>query len=585
MKHIRKVLSISLAACLTLSAPLALADTLERGALSESTIVETGKSGGKNPRGSMPEQQPRQDRGQNGRGFGQMPDSNGRNDRSGQIPDGNGANDRNGQNGTQTPPQQPNWPNGGANRGGAQPCPPSGNDLPQQPFDFNGGSNGDRRSMTPPDFQNDGEAQQGEGQTPPEMPADGQQPEDGQTPPEMPADGQLPEQGQMPGAPGQDSAPTEYAAANTLTEDTSGESYVSDADSENAVLVSDGEVKISDDTVSKTGSSDGESADFYGINAAVLASGGSTLTISGTTITSDGTHANGVFSYGSGTTVNVSDTEITTTGNNSGGLMTTGGATLNASDVTVSTSGNSSAAIRSDRGGGTVTVQGGSYSTSGVGSPAIYSTADITVSDATLTATSSEAIVIEGGNSVTLNDVDITGNDNVLNGQSTVNTNVLIYQSMSGDAADGSSSFTMNGGTMTSEAGCMFHVTNVTTTIDLAGVTFVNADDSGVFLSATQDSWGNAGKNGGIVTLKLSEQTVTGDIVTDSASSVTMSLTNGSSYTGAVNADDSGTVSVSIEEGSTWTLTADSHINSFEGELSSVNLNGYTLYVNGEAVA
>ena len=413
-------------------------------------------------------------------------------------------------------------------------------------------------------------------QTPPDMPS-GMQPTDGQTPPDMP--GGMPGEG---GFGGGSSAPTEYSAASVVTESSENESYASEADDENAVLVSGGEVTLSGATVSKTGSSDGESADFYGINAAVLASNGATLTIEDADVTSNGAHANGVFSYGEGTTVNVSGTTITTTGNNSGGLMTTGGATLNASNVTVSTAGNSSAAIRSDRGGGTVTVDGGSYETSGVGSPAIYSTADITVANATLAASSSEAVVIEGGNTVSLTDVAISGNDAVLNGQSTVNTNVLIYQSMSGDAADGNSSFTMTGGSMTAETGDMFHVTNVTTEITLSNVEFTTASD--VFLTATADSWGKSGSNGGHVTLNLSEQTVTGDMVVDEVSSLSLNLNTGASYTGAINPTGAaGTVTVTLAEGAAWTLTADSYVTAFNGSLSQVNLNGYTLYVNGEA--
>ena len=310
-----------------------------------------------------------------------------------------------------------------------------------------------------------------------------------------------------------------------------------------------------------TGSSSGDSADFYGINAAVLAKDGSTLTISGTTVTTDGSHANGVFSYGNGTTVNVSDTTITTSGNNSGGLMTTGGAALNASNLNVSTTGSSSAAIRSDRGGGTVNVSGGTYSSAGVGSPAIYSTADITVSNATLSSAVSEAVVIEGGNSVTLNNVDITGSNSRKNGQSTVSTNVLIYQSMSGDAAEGNSTFTMSGGTMTSQTGAMFHVTNVTTEINLSGVSFNYSSDSNVFLDASADAWGTSGKNGGNVTLNLNDQTISGAILQDNTSSVAVNL--------------SGT--------STWTLQGDSFITSFSGDLANVNLNGYTLYINGVA--
>lgn len=208
-------------------------------------------------------------------------------------------------------------------------------------------------------------------------------------------------------------------------------------------------------------------------------------------------------------------------------------------------------------------VNGGTYDTTGVGSPAIYSTADITVSEASLSAAKSEAVVIEGGNSVTLENVDITGSNSTLNGQSTQKTNVLIYQSMSGDASEGSSTFTMTGGTMTAKTGSMFHVTNVTTTITLEDVDFNYASDSNVFLDASADSWGSAGKNGGNVTLNLKNQDITGAILMDSTSSVT----------------------VNMDSGSTWTLTGDSSITAFNGDLDNVNLNGYTLYIGGAAVS
>ena len=378
-------------------------------------------------------------------------------------------------------------------------------------------------------------------------------------PPQMPGN----QPGGMPGGmPEGMNAPTDYSAAATVTENSNSADYSSTANSENAVLVSGSAVTISNATVSKTGSSDSGEADFYGINATVLAKDGATLTVEGTTITSDGTHANGVFSYGQGTTVNVSDTSITTTGNNSGGLMTTGGATLNATNVTVSTSGNSSAAIRSDRGGGTVNVSGGSYTSSGIGSPAIYSTADISVSNATLASSTSEAVVIEGGNTVNLTDVSISGSNSTLNGQSTIKTNVLIYQSMSGDASEGASSFTMTGGNMVSETGSMFHVTNTTTTINLDSVDFTYAADSNVFLDASADSWGRTGSNGGNVTLNLTNQSISGVIISDSVSSV----------------------SVSLDSNSTWTLQGDSYISSFSGDLTNVDLNGYTLFVDGTEV-
>ena len=385
----------------------------------------------------------------------------------------------------------------------------------------------------------------------------------------------------QPGQPGgMADSPASYDAAATLDADATGTAYSSTADNENAVLVSGNSVTISDVTVTKTGNASGEDADFYGTNAAVLATSGATLAISDADVSSSGSHANGVFSYGTGTTVVISDSTITTTGNNSGGLMTTGGATLSATNLEVSTSGNSSAAIRTDRGGGTVTVSQGTYSTSGVGSPAVYSTADITVSDATLSATKSEAIVIEGGNSVTLVGVDATGSNSTLNGQSTVKTNVLIYQSMSGDASEGESTFTMTDGSLTALTGSMFHVTNTTTTINLTNVDLTNASDSDDLLIATADSWGTSGKNGGHATVNLTSQTASGNITVDSVSSVTLNL-KGSSYKGAIG--NSGTVTVIMDANSTWTLTGNSSITSLQGDTSGINLNGYTLYVNGVA--
>lgn len=333
--------------------------------------------------------------------------------------------------------------------------------------------------------------------------------------------------------------------------------------------------------MTKTGDSSSEDADFYGDNAAILAENGGTLTLTNSTVTTNGSHANGVFSYGTGTTVNVSDTKITTSGNNSGGIMTTGGGTMNATDLTVNTSGNSSAAIRSDRGGGDVNVTGGTYKTTGVGSPAIYSTADIDVNGAALTSTASEAVVIEGGNSVSLKNCTVTGDNTTKNGQAKYLNNVLIYQSMSGDASSGSSSFTMNGGTMTSKSGAMFHVTNTTCTINLKIAT-LNLDDD-MLLTESADNWGTSGSNGGNATVNASNQTLEGIITVDSSSSLQLNLTNGSTYTGKINTSgQAGTVAVSVASGCTWTLTGDTYVSSLTNN-GTVNTNGHTLYVNGTA--
>jgi len=394
------------------------------------------------------------------------------------------------------------------------------------------------------------------------------------------------------------SSSTSYSAVKSITtneEITSGEYSSTEAD-ENAISVSgDIRVTLSDITVAKTGDSDGgDNTSFYGTNSAIIAKGGATLTITGATITTDATGANGVFSYGGsattnnsssdGTTVNISDSTITTSKDNSGGIMTTGGGTMNATNLTITTAGTSSAAIRSDRGGGTVTVNKGTYKTTGKGSPAIYSTADITVKNATLISTASEGAIIEGKNSITLENVSLTDTNNTLNGQSTTYKNVFLYQSMSGDAASGEAVFTAKNSTITTNKGDSFYVTNTTATINLENNTIVNNDSTGNFLRIQKDSWGTSGKNGGDVTLNMTNQKVSGNIVVDSISKLTMKLSNGSSFTGAINSENAGEVSLAIDKSSTLTLTGDTYVGSLtnaDSTNSNINLNGYKLYVNG----
>ena len=362
------------------------------------------------------------------------------------------------------------------------------------------------------------------------------------------------------------------------------ETYENNTDEEHAITADGEEASYSNIAVIKTGEASGDEADFYGANAAIFATNGATLNLSEITVDTDGTHANGVFSYGEGTTVNISDSVIETTGNCSGGLMTTGGGTMNATNLLIHTTGNSSAAIRSDRGGGTVTVTGGSYTTEGTGSPVIYSTADITVSDAQMESTASQGVVVEGQNSVTLNNVTLTASNVKKNSdKSEWYQAVMIYQSMSGDADEGLASFAMNGGTLTNLNGDIFFVNNTTATIDLTGASIVNEDEEGVFLRAAAAGWGSEGSNGGHVTMTASKQTIDGDMIVDEVSSLNLYLKESSSFSGAINSDgESGDVYVEIEDGSTWTLTGDSYITSLTCSAGSINLNGHKLYVNGQ---
>lgn len=362
------------------------------------------------------------------------------------------------------------------------------------------------------------------------------------------------------------------------------EEIVNSEDGGHAITADGENASYSNVKVIKTGEADGDEADFYGENSAIFATNGAELNLSGMDIETDGTHANAVFSYGEGTTVNISDSVINTTGNCSGGLMTTGGGTMNASDLTIHTTGNSSAAIRSDRGGGTVKVTGGSYETDGKGSPVIYSTADITVSDAELKSNSSQGVVVEGKNSVTLNDVMLTACNNSKNSnKSDTYQAVMIYQSMSGDADEGLASFTMNGGKLINLNGEIFFVNNTRADINLDGAEIDNSQGNGIFLKAEAAGWGNEGLNGGHVNLNASTQTIDGDMIVDDISTLNLYLKEGSTFNGAINTDGkSGDVYVEIADGSVWKLSGDSFITSLTCEADSIELNGYKLYVGDE---
>lgn len=397
------------------------------------------------------------------------------------------------------------------------------------------------------------------------------------------------------GAPGgQQGAPDGYDAANEYTEDaeSDGETFASTGTDENAILVDNGaNVTVKNAQISRNSSDStgGDNSSFYGIGSAVLAKDG-TVKVSDSEIATDAAGAAGVFAYGDGTAY-VSDTTITTKQDTSGGIHVAGGGTLYAWNVNAETSGESSAAIRSDRGGGTIVADGGTYTSNGVGSPAIYSTADIAVNDAQLTANGSEAVCIEGLNSLHLFNSDLTGNM-ADNDQNDCTWNVILYQSMSGDSEVGNSTFEMEGGSLTAKNGGMFYTTNTESTFLLSGVDITYADDSEFFLRCTGNEnrrgWGNVGSNGADCLFTAKEQEMQGDVIWDSVSDLDFYMTDGSTLTGAVVDDEScagdggsGTCNFYISDDSTWVVTGDSTLTDLLCAGTITDENGNTVSVVG----
>ena len=393
--------------------------------------------------------------------------------------------------------------------------------------------------------------------------------------------------GQASGVDSYDAA-NEYSSDETVS-DTSLESTGTD---ENAALVSNGsEVTFSNDAISRKSSDSqgGDNSSFYGVGAAVLATDG-TAYVKDSTVTTDSKGGAGLFAYGDGT-VYAADTDITTQQDTSGGIHAAGGGKLYAWDLNVETNGESSAAIRSDRGGGTMVVDGGTYTSNGVGSPVVYCTADIAVNNAELTANGSEAVCIEGLNSLRLYNSNLTGNMSD-DDQNDTTWTVILYQSMSGDSEVGNSTFQMDGGTITSKNGGLFYTTNTECTIALKDVDITYNDDSEFFLQCTgnnnQRGWGQSGANGSDCNFTADSQDMKGNVIWDSISDLDFYMTNGSTLEGAFVNDESnggnsgdGYCNVVIDKDSTWTVTGDSTITSLSNAGTITDADGKTVSIVG----
>ena len=402
-------------------------------------------------------------------------------------------------------------------------------------------------------------------------------------------------QGGPGGAPGgQSQGVDSYDVANTYDSDTevSDTSLESSGTDENAAFVSSGANVTFDNVDITRNSSDstgGDNSSFYGVGAALLATEGNAY-VKGGTVTTDAAGGAGLFAYGDGT-VYAADTTIKTTQDTSGGIHAAGGGKLYAWELNVETNGESAAAIRSDRGGGIMVVDGGTYTSNGEGSPAVYCTADIAVKDATLTANGSEAVCIEGLNSLHLFDCDLTGNMSDLS-QNDSTWTVILYQSMSGDSEVGNSTFQMDGGTLTSQNGGVFYTTNTESDITLNTVDITYNNDNEYFLRCTGNNnergWGESGANGADCDFTAISQDMEGDVIWDTISQLDFYMTDGSNLTGVIIDDESfagnggdGYCNVYVSDDSTWTVTGNSTVSTLSNAGTIVDDSGKTVTIKG----
>ena len=168
---------------------------------------------------------------------------------------------------------------------------------------------------------------------------------------------------------------------------------------------------------------------------------------------------------------------------------------------------------------------------------------------------------------------------------------ILIYQSQSGDAETGTSTFNCDSSTIeiissssVYSSAPFFYVTNTDAIINIKECTLKFG--SGQFLLIDEGDWGTNGSNGGSVTMTLTNQDIEGDIVIGSSSSLTLSLVN-SSIKGTINANKTATkLDITLDSDSNITLTGNSYYTSLtneDSENSNIISGSYSLTFYNES--
>ena len=385
-----------------------------------------------------------------------------------------------------------------------------------------------------------------------------------------------------------------------------GESFTATEADQNAALVQNGgTLTLENALLQKSGDdTDGDRCNFYGVNSILTAVGeGSSATVSNSSLTATSAGSNGIFAT-DGATVTVSDTSIDTTADNSRGLDATYGGVITADNVDITTAGDHCAGIATDRGGGTITAVDSTVSAQGSGSPILYSTGDIEVENLTGTASGSQIAGMEGLNTICIENSTLTSSITGKTASDPIANGIIIYQSTSGDAeatTGSTATFTAKNSTLSSaiQSGSMFYLTNTSANITLQNTELDFDSSQATLITACgndSNNWGQAGSNGATVKVKAINQTLEGDIVADTISSINLTLTKGSTWTGSaiIQDNDSATtttespISITVGKKSSWIVTGDCAVSNLTvkngGTIKDSDGQTVTIVANGKTV-
>ena len=333
---------------------------------------------------------------------------------------------------------------------------------------------------------------------------------------------------------------------------------------QNAVHIGGGNVIINNGDLSHVSSTatGGENASHYGVGAVLLATNGTGF-ISKSVLTSEARFSSGAFAYGSAK-LYMADTSVNTTMDTSHGLIAAETGEIYAWNMTVTTLGERSYPVFNSYGGSAIVLDGGSYTSSGLRSPAICCTDSISAANAEFVAEQSEAAVVRNDSTLTLTNVNLTG-DQRISEDHPFQWTVLLYQPEKLDPAQ-TTNFFMKDGSLTSKGGGLFYTTNTKSNIYLENVTLKPYKNSDFLVRCTANAdkvtWGEARQNGAVCNLTAVNQQLEGNVVWDRLSQISLYVKDGSVFTGAFVRDDTyktgtGFADLYLAKDATWVVAGD----------------------------
>lgn len=349
--------------------------------------------------------------------------------------------------------------------------------------------------------------------------------------------------------------------------------FSTESRNENVIkVIPGGLVSMEHVTIEKSGDTKNHiEGNFTGLNAAILAEGG-TIELRDSSIVSHAIGGNNVFSHGKDSCVKLKNVLLDAYGVASNRcLYAAFGGEIYAEDCELISRGSISSPVATDVGGGTITLHNCLVTALGNHCAALYSTGSISADHCVCTAPETEGMIIVGSNSISLKDTHVFSGQN----------QGVKFASELGEAQG---VFTMEGGSLTAIEGPLFHVErDARIQLKNAAIACPSGEILALYRGFSPPGMEQPEPGQSKIVLSLTQQQLSGNLVSDSAHTLEVSLREGSTLRGSIYAPDS---TVTLSRCSRWILTGDSTISRLNNEDSTfgnVILNGYQLNVTCDA--